>query len=99
MLLIQELLARAYIGLEANVVPENALKKHVSTKNSANFGLIQRFKERVVPVRQRPSAWDDLTKSIIANRLELPHTTNQLQVANMQARIGQYAADTGADGV
>lgn len=80
-------------------MPENALKKRVLVKNSANFDFIQRFEERVVPVCQRPSARDDLARSIIANRLELPHTTNQLEVANMQARIGQYAADTGADGV
>ena len=64
-----------------------------------NACQVKRFKNCVVPVCQRSTARDDLASVVVANRLELPDATNQLEVANMQAIIGQHAAHAWAFGL
>ena len=73
--------------------------KRISNQNPVNFCLIKRSKGDVMPVRQRPATRDDLTRYIEPDRFELPCTTNQLQVANVQPRVSMHAADAWADGV
>ena len=49
-----------------------------------------------MPVCQRPTAGDDLAGCVKPNRLELPLTANSFEIANMQARVRQDAADAWA---
>ena len=68
-----------------------------STQNSIDLRLIQRDKDSVMPVRQRPAAGDDLPVSVVANGLEFPDAANQLEVADMQIGFCQDVAGRIAD--
>lgn len=42
-----------------------------------------------MPVSERPPTGNDRTTRVVANRLELPHPVNQLQVAHMITLVKQ----------
>ena len=81
--------AYAYIyWLRSHLEVWKCTEKRVLSQNLTNSFLIQRFKDCVVLVCQRPIARNNLTIGIVANCLELPHNANQFEVTNVQASVG-----------
>lgn len=62
-------------------------------ESGVDFGLVDLGKGDVVPVRQRPAAWNHVAPFVVANGFEFPDRGDALEVSDMLALRSHDAPD------